>query len=220
MKVLVVCAHPDDETLGCGGTLLKHRDQGDELHWAICTKSIGAAWTEEQRATKAAEVKTVAARYAMAGVHWADWPTASLDTLGLSLIIEFLADILTKVRPEVVYTVHGSDAHSDHRVVFQAAMSVLKPFHMYGLGVRRVLGYEVLSSTEAGYEPIHFVPNVWIDISPWLREKIDVFKIYESEVQQMNFPREESAIRALARYRGATISASYAEGFVLLRETL
>lgn len=220
MKVLVISAHPDDETLGCGGTLLMHRSRGHSLNWAICTKSLGSNWSDRQREAKAEEVKTVSEKYGMDSVFWGDWPTATLDTIGLSPLIGFLAEVIREVRPEVVYTVHGGDAHSDHRVVFEAAMSTLKPFHMGENGVKRVLGYEVLSSTEAGYQPPYFLPTSYSDISTFIDEKIEMFGIYESETQKGEMPRSASAIKALARYRGATIGVPYAEGFMLLREIL
>ncbi|MEI9897616.1 MAG: hypothetical protein WDN28_28100 [Chthoniobacter sp.] len=97
---------------------------------------------------------------------------------------------------------------------------MLKPFYMRKLGVRRVLSYETLSSTEAAPVLLHriFAPNVYIDISPYLERKIEIMNLYASELHADPLPRGPGAIRALARYRGATIATDYAEAFMLIRE--
>jgi LmbE family N-acetylglucosaminyl deacetylase len=99
-------------------------------------------------------------------------------------------------------------------------MSVLKPFYMQRRGVRRVLGYETLSSTDAAppRSDRAFVPNVFSDITPYIDRKLEVMALYATEVQPEPMPRSASAIRALARFRGSTISAEYAEAFTLIRE--
>jgi len=97
---------------------------------------------------------------------------------------------------------------------------VLKPFYMNRRGVRRVLGYETLSSTDAAPPRVEraFVPNVYSDISAYIDRKLEVMALYATEVQPEPMPRSASAIRALARFRGSTISAEYAEAFTLIRE--
>ncbi len=94
---------------------------------------------------------------------------------------------------------------------------MLKPFHMMGLGVRRVLSYETLSSTDAAPRP-NFIPNVFTDVTPYINRKIEIFGLYKTEAQVHPLPRTPEGIRALARYRGATIGVEYAEAFTLVRE--
>ena len=130
--------------------------------------------------------------------------------------------MIASVRPEVVYLVHEGDVHTDHRAVFMAAMSVLKSFYMKRENVRRVLSYETLSSTEAAV-PSHtrsFTPDVYCDITPYIDRKTAIMALYASEAQPDPLPRGPSAIRALARYRGATIGVEYAEAFKLIREIM
>ncbi len=137
-------------------------------------------------------------------------------------LIAAIRDVITPIKPQVVYLVHSGDIHTDHHATFLATMSVLKPFYMTQLGVRRVLSYETLSSTEA--TPPHparaFVPDVYSDITPYIDRKIEIMGLYESEAQPELMPRGPSAIRALARYRGATIGVEYAEAFKLIREIM
>jgi LmbE family N-acetylglucosaminyl deacetylase len=150
------------------------------------------------------------------------FPSVMLDTIPQSDLIHHIREAIQKVEPEVVYLVHQGDVHSDHQAVFKAVLSVLKPFYMVRLGVRRILCYESLSSTEAGppQSDRAFVPSVFNDITNHIDRKIEIMQTYESESQKDPMPRGPSAIRALARFRGATIGVEYAEAFMLVREII
>ena len=220
MRILAISVHPDDETLGCGGTLLKHQAVGDSLFWLIATQTHEPQWSAEIIERKATEIEQVAEAYGMEQCFTLGFPTVRLDMVPQADLIERIRDVVSEVKPEFVYLVHDGDVHTDHHVVFTATMSVLKPFYMASLGVRRVLCYEILSSTDAA--PPHldraFMPNVFSDITPYIKRKIEIMAMYETEAQSDPLPRGPSAIRALARYRGATIGVEYAEAFMLIRE--
>ena len=220
MRVLAVSAHPDDETLGCGGTLLKHRSAHDEMYWLIATQVFEPRWSSAVIATKAEEVTRVAEAYGMKEVFPLRRCTARLDTAPRAELIEAVANVIAQTRPEIVYVVHGGDVHTDHQVVFASTMAVLKPSYMARAGVRRILAFEVLSSTEAAPATAdqHFVPTVFSDITSVLEHKLAIMALYESEAHADPFPRGPSAIRALARLRGATIGVENAEAFMLVRE--
>ena len=219
-RVLVISVHPDDETLGCGGALLRHRANGDRLFWLIVTQSFPPRWPDEVVASKAVEVQRVAEAYGMEQTEKLGLPTTKLDALPQSELIDGIRRVVADIRPEVVYLVHDGDVHSDHHVVFQATLCVLKAFYMRQMGVRRILSYETLSSTEAAPPQFarQFVPTVFQDITPHLDRKVEIMAIYASEAQSDPMPRGPDAIRALARYRGATIGVKYAEAFMLIRE--
>lgn len=222
MRVLTISAHPDDETLGCGGTLLKHRAHGDELFWMIATVCHEPRWSAELIERKACEVERVAEAYGMEKFFKLGFPNAKLDTVPVSDMMDPIAEAMSEARPEIVYLLHGGDIHTDHIALFTATMSVLKPFYMVKRGVRRVLCYETLSSTDAApprWERA-FVPSIFSDITPYLDRKIEIMNLYESEIHAEPMPRGVSAIRALARYRGTTISTEYAEAFTLVREIM
>lgn len=219
-RILAIAVHPDDETLGCGGTLLKHAARGDELHWLIVTQAHEPQWPADLIARKAAEVEKVAAAYGIRQFYKLGFPTTQLDTTPQADLINAIRGVVDQVRPETVYLVNRSDVHTDHHAVFLAAMSVLKAFYMGKFGVRRVLAYETLSSTEAA-PPLPervFIPTVYSDITPYIERKIAIMGLFESEAQPELSPRGGSAIRALARYRGATVGLEYAEAFMLIRE--
>lgn len=222
MNILVISAHPDDETLGCGGTLLKHRANGDILFWLIATQAHEPQWSAETIERKANEVNRVAQAYGIKQYFNLGLPTIQLDTVPLEDLMRLVREVISKVKPEIVYLVHHGDVHTDHRTVFTAAMSVVKPFYMEQYGVHRVLCFETLSSTEAAPLIVErlFIPNIFSDITPYLERKIEIMGLYQTERQSDLLPREPSAIRALARYRGATIGVEYAEAFMLIRELM
>ncbi|MDA8094289.1 MAG: PIG-L family deacetylase [Betaproteobacteria bacterium] len=220
MKILAISPHPDDETLGCGGTLLRHKSEGHEIHWLIITEAQVPQWTSDYIERKAQEVQAVGKAFGMASIVKLGFPTIRLDTVPQAELIDRMRQVIAAVQPDVVYLVHSGDVHSDHLAVFTAAMSVLKTFYMKALGVKRVLSCETLSSTEAAPPQPHrtFIPNIYVDVSNHIERKIEIMAMYSTEVQDDPFPRGPSAIRALARYRGASIGVDYAEAFMLIRE--
>jgi len=219
-RILSIAVHPDDETLGCGGTLLKHAAEGEALHWLLITAVSEPDYTAAQITRQREQVEAVRKAYRFESVHWLKFPSSRLETLPLNDLIKPIRHVIQQVRPETVFAPNPSDVHSDHRIAFQAVTAALKAFYMRGLGVRRVLACEVISETEAappqGVCP--FLPTVFVDISATLARKLEIMALYESEIQPDPMPRGPSAIRALARYRGASVGVEYAEAFMLIRE--
>lgn len=220
MRVLVIAPHPDDETLGCGASLLKHRSRGDTLSWLVATRGHEPQWSKDLLAQKENEISNVATAYGFEKTLRLKFPTVKLDTVPLDEIIAAIREAIAEAAPDCVYVNHFGDVHSDHRVVFEATMSVLKPFYSGTHGVRRVLSYEILSSTDAmPANPARvFVPNVFNDVTEFLEKKLEIMSLYHSEIQPFPLPRALESMRALARYRGATIGAEFAEAFMLVRE--
>jgi LmbE family N-acetylglucosaminyl deacetylase len=220
MNILVIAPHPDDETLGCGGALLKHKQAGDQIHWVIVTRGYEPAWSKEVLDRKENEIRRVADAYGFNHVIRLDLPTIKLDTLPLGDVMDSLNKAINEIRPACVYLNHSGDVHSDHRVIFDATLSVLKPFNSAKQGVKRILSYETLSSTDAMPPGVarSFVPNVFIDVSGFIEKKLEIMSLYESEVQPYPLPRSIETLRALGRVRGATIGVEYAEAFMLVRE--
>ena len=220
MRVLVISVHPDDETLGCGGTLLKHQDEGYGLDWVIVARAHEPQWSKELIVKKDFEIERVAEAYGMGSIHQLGFPATKLDALPLGEIIQAMGSVLSKILPTVVYLVHHGDAHTDHQTVFNATMTTLKSFNMKKFGVEEILSYETLSSTDASPPNpcIAFVPNVYNDITLYIERKIEIMNLYKTEMQSYPLPRENSAVKALARYRGAVVGVEYAEAFMLIRK--
>jgi len=221
MRVLCIATHPDDETLGVGGALLRHRAAGDEIHWMIITSSSAADFGEEFAAARPAVIAAVAEAYQFSTTVELGFAAARLSETPERDLIGRIDEAVRTVSPDVIYLNHGGDIHSDHSIAFNATMSAAKPFRA-GKSVRRILTYETPSETEQA-PPLpgrSFLPNVFIDISAHLIGKLEIFDLYETEQQARPLPRERSAITALARWRGATIGTESAEAFVLMREIL
>ena len=217
---LVVAVHPDDETLGCGATLLKLANLGASLHWLIVTSAYTPDYSAEQITMQSEQIEKVRQAYPFESLTWLKHPTTRLETLPLVSLIDGLRGCLAQVRPEWVFVPNRSDVHSDHHVVFQALSAVLKPIYMRSLGVKRVLTCEVNSETEAAF-PLPenvFLPTSLVDISGTFERKLEIMELYKTEIHPEPLPRSPSAIRALARFRGATIGVEYAEAFMLMRE--
>ena len=218
-KVLVISPHPDDETFGCGGTLLKHRVNGDLLFWLIMTKMMPeVGYSEEQMRTRQSEITSVASAYQFEKVFPLDFATTTLDTIAQSKLISAITTVVDQVCPEVVYLPNCSDVHSDHRVTFAAAISSIKTFRTPY--IKKVFMYEVLSETEFAppFQSSIFLPNSFSDISDYLEKKIEIMKLYKSELKEHPFPRSEVNLRALAIFRGATATVTSAEAFMICKE--
>lgn len=219
--VLVVAPHPDDETLGCGGTLLRHGRAGDALHWLIGSRMMAAMGASAERMSRREEeIREVASRFAFTETHRLELPTTRLDTVPLHAMIEGVSKIFQRVAPEVLYLPYRRDAHTDHARMFDAVVACTKWFRYPS--VRRVLVYETLSETEFQLDPDAggFRPTVFVDISEHLEEKVEIMSLFQAEMGDHPFPRSTTAIRALARLRGAAVGFEAAESFMLLRERL
>ena len=220
MNVLAIAVHPDDETLGCGATLLKHARENTELHWLIVTATSAPVFDAKAGAQQAEQVEAVRVAYPFASLTWLKLPATRLETLPLDELIRPIRAAVERLRPDTVYLPNRSDAHSDHRVAFQAASAVLKSFYLRPLGVRRVLMCEVPSETDAA-QPLAeaaFLPQLTVDVTASLRRKLEILSLYHSEMQPGFLPRSLGAVEALARVRGAAIGVEFAEAYMLLRE--
>jgi LmbE family N-acetylglucosaminyl deacetylase len=220
MRVLVIAPHPDDETLGCGGTLLKHIAAGDSVSWVIVTKAYEPRWAATVIARREQQIEQVSAAYGFAKRFRLSFPAARLDSVPLEEVMAALNQIVTELRPDWIYTVHAGDVHSDHRAVYEATIAAVKSFNSANKGVSRLLSYETISSTDAAppAPATVFLPHVYCDITPFLERKLEIMALYEGEVHPYPLPRALESIRALARFRGATVATEYAESFMLLRE--
>jgi LmbE family N-acetylglucosaminyl deacetylase len=219
-RVLVVAPHPDDETLGCGGTLMRLHQQGAELAWLIVTGiSEEYGWTAESVQQRDEEIDQVAKLMGFSEVFNLRLPTTRLDTLSMQELINQFSAVFKSFEPEQLFLPNRSDAHSDHRVVYDAAAACTKWFRYPS--IRRVLAYETLSETGFGIgaESV-FDPNYFVDITGFLEHKLHVMAVYQSELGTFPFPRSVEAIRALGAVRGVASGFVAAEAFQLLRERL
>ncbi|MEZ2441264.1 PIG-L deacetylase family protein [Chitinophaga sp. RCC_12] len=217
-NIIIISAHPDDEVIGAGGTLLKHTKNGDNIFWLIVTKLFEEyGFSQERIHSRQQEIEKVASLLGIKETFQLDYPTMHLHGASLIEMVPKISDIFKQVDPEYVYVMNRSDAHSDHRVVFDAVVACTKSFRYPG--IKRVLMYECLSETEfapALPEKV-FMPNYYVDISAFIEDKLSIMEIYESELGEHPFPRSLENIRALAHFRGASVGVRYAEAFQLIK---
>lgn len=214
-NILVIAVHPDDETLGCGGTLLKHKKNGDKIHWLIATQTDPSNSFFKQREE---EIKRVASLYNFDSVHKLELDTMRIDEYSMSDLVERISKVINRIKPSTLYLPFKSDVHSDHRKIFEASYSCTKSFR-YPF-IKKIYMMEVLSETEfsPSTKEDSFIPNTFVDISEQMDKKIEIMKVFNSEISEHPFPRSIKNIEALATLRGATSGCIYAESFVLLKE--
>ncbi len=218
MKTIVIAAHPDDETLGVGGTLLRRKAEGNKTAWLIVTGiSPEQGWSAERVSQREQEIEQVSRLLEFDEVYRLNFPAARLDEVPLRDLVTAMSGVFRQFEPSEVFVPHFSDIHSDHRIVFEAMASVRKWFR-YPF-VQRILCYETLSETDFGLGDTGvFRPNYFLDVSPYMDTKIEALRVYASELAEFPFPRSEYAVRALAAVRGAASGYLAAEAFELLRE--
>lgn len=215
-KVIIIAPHPDDEVLGCGGTILKHKQEGDMvavLYVTNCLPEYG--FSQDRYLSRQKEIKDVQTLSKIDKIFKLDLPTTKLDMINIGEIIKQISAIFLDYKPNTIYINNQDDAHSDHYVAFKAAYSCTKSFR-YPF-IEKVYVYEVPSETEFGYNN-KFHPTSFVDISTFVDTKLKMMSVYESEVMEFPYPRSLDSIKALARWRGSRICVEYAEAFMLLFE--
>jgi LmbE family N-acetylglucosaminyl deacetylase len=216
-NVLIISAHPDDETLGCGGTILKHRENEDNVFWLILTKANQNISPIKNIVNIQKEyIQNIAKAYGFSKTFQMDFLTTTLDTIPLGKLISSISKVISEVQPNIVYLPNRSDIHSDHQTAFKAAISCTKNFRFPF--IQRILMYETLSETE--FAPVlpesYFLPNYFVDITSYLNKKLEIMQLFTTEKMEELYPRSITTIKALARYRGSRIGTKYAEAFMLL----
>jgi LmbE family N-acetylglucosaminyl deacetylase len=216
MKTIVIAPHPDDEVLGAGGTLLRRAAEGGAVAWLIVTGiSEVSGWPREKVEKRAAEIEKVAKMFGFSEVFVLGYPTTQLDQVPTGQLISSISAVFKRFAPEEVLLAHRGDVHSDHRITFDAVSACVKWFRYPS--VKRVMAYETASETEFNLsQETRFSPNVFVDIGTHLDAKLEILKVYESELGDHPFPRSVKAVRALAEWRGANSGCSAAEAFELL----
>ncbi|WP_299909614.1 PIG-L family deacetylase [uncultured Paracoccus sp.] len=215
--ILAIAPHPDDETIGAGGLLLRAAAAGREIHWLIVTTMRPEdGWPTARIESREAEIEAVAREFGFAAVHRLGLPTTRLDTLPLGDVVAAIGDVVKVTRPQMLLLPHRGDAHSDHQVVHDAGAACAKWFRYPS--VQWTLAYETLSETDAAIQQmLPFRSDIYVDISAYLEHKIAITRHFAGEFHPFPFPRSETAVRAQGQMHGAAAGYQAAEAFMLLR---
>lgn len=216
--MIIISAHPDDETLGAGGTILRHKRQGDNVVWINVTSIFEyQGFTLERINSRSNEIKKIINSYSFDESYNLGYPTMTLTSEKLPSIIKDLSNIFQRTTPNIIYCPNRSDAHSDHRLLYEAVMACTKVFRYPS--INKVLMYECLSETEFApqMQDSMFLPNYFVNITEYLEKKLSIMEIYTSELGDHPFPRSLESIKALATLRGAMAGVKYAEAFQVVK---
>ena len=213
MNILVFAPHNDDEVLGVGGTIHKHVKTGDDVY--VCEVTSGEKYKLLQ--TEAAKAHAVLGVKESVFLNLPASKLADSEKTRLNLEID---KVVRRIKPEIVYMPFIGDMHLDHRYVTEAVLVAVRPIN--SCPVKKVYMYETLSETgwNIPYGDRNFTPNMWVDITEEIDIKIEAMNCYESQIKEYPNPRSIDAIKALAMYRGSTVSVPYAESFMVVREIL
>jgi LmbE family N-acetylglucosaminyl deacetylase len=224
MKVLVIAAHPDDEVLGCGGTIAKHARNGDEVHVMILAEGLtsrGSARDVAANSGSLSELAQAAHRandiLGVKSLALHGLPDNRLDSLDRLDVIKVIEKKVDEFAPAIVYTHHAGDMNIDHRIIHDAVNTACRPTP--GHPVKSLFYFEVASSTEWQIpgSATPFLPTWFINISETFELKMDALRAYDSEMRAWPHPRSLDAVGHLARWRGASVGVAAAESFILGR---
>jgi len=216
-KILFIVAHPDDEVLGCGGTILKHIAQGNEVSILILgegetSREVGSNVQKRQN-----QAQLVAELLGVEKLFLEQLPDNKFDSLALLEVIKIIEKYVLKIKPEIIYTHFANDLNIDHRVTFKAVLTACRP--QPNFFVKRIFSFEVLSSTEWQAKNFGkvFRPTVYENVTDFIEKKLKVMQTYEKEIREYPHPRSLKGIKVQAQYRGIESGYKFAEAFQLVR---
>lgn len=217
-QILVVAAHPDDETLGCGGTLAKFALEGARVSVVLLGEGPTSRPAERNSRQQASlSLRAAAVALGIESPRQFTLPDNRFDTIPLLEITQCIESMVDAFKPDIIFTHHAGDLNKDHRITHQAVLTACRP--LPGQKPVTLLGFEVPSCTEyapPGTQPV-FSPHVYVDISTTLQAKQKALSVYTDEIRTWPHPRSHEGIECLARLRGTQCGREAAEAFMLYR---
>ena len=219
-RKLFIAPHPDDESFGCGGTILKHKDNGDDIFWLIVTSgSSKDGFSQSVIKNMNVQVQNINSYYKFSEHKRLTFPSTRIDEISLGQVVKKINSFINKIKPDTIYINFRNDVHSDHKAVFDATWSCCKSFR--NPFIKSVYAYETLSETDFSHNlSSSFNPNTYNDITKYLNGKIEAIKIYKSELKEAPYPRSVENVKYLAKLRGSNINTGAAEAFICLKNIL
>lgn len=224
-KILVLAAHADDETLGCGGTIAKLISQKFPCHIHVVTghgKDKHPIFKNELFEKVRNEFKNAINYLGSPSYSLGDLPAAMLNDIPTYLVNNEIHNIVSKFNPNTVFIPSQKDLHLDHKIINYASKVALRPYLRNNSNLFNIIEYEVPSETNIFTDDLNdnFAPNLYVDISEQINNKLKAFSEYKSQIQELNQPRSIKGIESLASYRGINIGVKFAESFNIIFEKI
>jgi N-acetylglucosamine malate deacetylase 1 len=215
--ILVLCAHPDDETLGLGGTLASHVEEGDNVHVMIFADGqFGRDNSDKGILKRKEQSKKACSILGVKQVKFLNYPDQKLEKIELTELSSKIEIWINKLKPTIVYTHYWGDVNQDHRRVFDASIIACRP--QISSSIKELICFETPSSTDMGNFHMKFNPNYFVNIDKVFLKKIRALKQYKSELGNFPHPRSIEGIENRAKFWGQTIGVKKAEAFFILRK--
>lgn len=217
-RILVVAAHPDDEVLGCGGTIAKHISKKDKVFVIFMANGVGSRNLVSKKDLKDRMTSSKLAKniLGITSCYHLNFPDNKMDSIPLLKIVQKLELMIKKINPEIIYTHHAGDLNIDHKITNAAVMTACRP--LPNSSIKQIYGFEILSSTEWA-TPLEssFKPTFFNDFSKFKKKKIEAIKAYNSEMRNEPHSRSIKHVEILAQHRGYSIGVELAEAFEVYR---
>ena len=215
-KILIVAAHPDDEMLGCGGTIIKYK-KFSEIEVMFMTDGVSSREKNKSKALKRKEESLKLFKFLeLKKPTFLNFPDNKMDSIPMLKIVKQIEKKIKKFKPNVIITHFSNCLNIDHKKTFEAVMTASRP--LKNTNIKTILSFEILSSTEwsQNYED-NFNPNFFVDISDLIAKKINALKFYKSELKKFPHSRSLKGVESLAKFRGISCGCKNAEAFYLAR---
>lgn len=220
-NILIIAAHPDDEVLGCGGTVARLTKEGHKAYTLVLGEGVTGRDEKRDKDNRIEEIEKLKKQMDAANeilgvkkVFTADFPDNRFDSVPILDIIKEIEKVKEQIKPDIVFTHYKNDLNIDHKITFEAVLTATRP--MPDESVKEIFSFEVLSSTEWNY-PLTFSPNIFYDIASTLVKKTNAIKKYQSEIRSFPHPRSVEGIKLNAQYWGIHIGQKYSEAFIQVR---
>lgn len=216
-NILIISPHPDDEVLGCGGTIKRFASEGHNVYVLIVTRGNKENYSEERIENVRKEAVNAHRILGVSDTRFLDFPAPNLDLVSIAEISSAILLVINDLHISCLFLPHKGDIHNDHKVVFNAGLVAARPVH--GNPVKKIFSYETLSETEwaAPFNSDAFIPTCFFDIKDYFGSKQEAMKCFKSQLREFPNPRSLASIEALAKFRGCTVGFEYAEAFMTVR---
>lgn len=225
-NILVVAAHPDDEVLGCGGTIARLTEEGHDVYVAILGEGITSRYDKREHANQEIvkelqnQSRQASKLLGVKDLFLYDLPDNRFDTVLLLEVVKLFEDLIKNIEPQIIFTHHSGDLNIDHTVTNRAMLTATRP--LPGTCVKEIYAFEILSSTDWSFNQLHgiFHPNVYFNIKETIDKKKNAMKLYNYELRTFPHPCSIEFIEINAKHRGSVVGIEYAEAFELIRMLL